>query len=81
MEYITTFNTISPVPETQEAVKKQVYTRLEGSKTGKTHAKWGDKIPGVGNVAGLLPNWPRWLRITVTLGIIGLVVAVFWVLL
>lgn len=39
-----------------------------------THARWGDKIPGVGTIAGLLPNWPRWLRILSVVVIIGIVV-------
>lgn len=28
------------------------------------YSKWANKLPGVGVVAGLLPNWPRWARIT-----------------
>lgn len=47
---------------------------------GKTdYAKWADNrnvIPGVAAIASLLPNIPRWARITVTAGIITAVVFV-----
>jgi len=32
-----------------------------------SHAKWADKVPYAGQVAGYLPNWPRWARIVATL--------------
>ncbi len=31
-----------------------------------TYSKWADKLPGVGAIAELLPDWPRWARILVT---------------
>jgi len=30
-----------------------------------SYAKWGDKVPGVSQIASHLPNWPRWVRILV----------------
>jgi len=43
-------------------------------KAPTTYAGWAGRIPGAVAVASLLPNWPRWARILVTLGFISLVV-------
>jgi hypothetical protein len=40
------------------------------------YAKWADRVPGAGSVAGRLPNWPRWARILVTLVIVGIIVGI-----
>lgn len=39
----------------------------------RTYASWADKLPYVGVVAGILPNWPRWLRIIIFLLAFGIV--------
>ena len=45
-----------------------------------SYAKWGDKIPAAGALASRLPNWPRWVRISVAvvsiLGIVYLVLKI-----
>jgi len=34
-------------------------------RTPTSYAKWADNLPAVATVAGRLPKWPRWARITV----------------
>jgi len=41
-----------------------------------TYAKWADRIPGAGQVAGFLPNWPRWARILATVIVVIIVVVI-----
>lgn len=51
---------IYPVPEDLQLVALEVKT---GQKA--TYSKWADRsLPGVSQIAGMLPNWPRWKRIT-----------------
>jgi len=45
-----------------------------------TYAPWADKLPGVGKVAGFLPNWPRWARILVTILFILVVVGITYLI-
>lgn len=45
-----------------------------------SYARWGDKLPFVPNIAGRLPNWPKWARI-LTGGIFigGMLFLMYWV--
>lgn len=44
-----------------------------------SHAKWGDSIPGVGEIAGHLPDWPRWARIlAVSPVFVGILIGLLW---
>jgi len=43
-----------------------------------SYAKWGDKLPLAGVIASLLPNWPRWLRITSVVVIASLGIFLFY---
>jgi len=57
-----------------------ISTRIE-IKRHEDYAKWGDKIPYVGTVAGFLPKWPRWARILsfiIFLSIIGLIIKILF---
>ena len=72
-----TLTEIRPVPAAL-AKKKPRALRIKPGTT--THAKWGDRIPGVGSVASRLPAWPRWARILVTLVFVVIVVIVVIVL-
>ena len=60
--------------------KDMVYvleTRMPEVKRGKTkYASWADGFPGVSVIASRLPSWPRWVRIMVAIGFIGLIVGV-----
>ena len=55
-------------------------SRKVGNRTSrvnrKQYASWGNKVPGVAAIAGVLPNWPRWARILVTLVVFGIVIAI-----
>lgn len=52
-----------------DMVRKLAYQQ----KKGKV-AKWGDRVPGVNAVVSILPNWPRWARILVTLVVVTSIV-------
>jgi len=69
-------NQIRPVPEVKGLEGKQ-YVRPVRSKAKK--AKYVDWIernsPGAYKIASKLPNWPRWARLTFTVLIIAVVVA------
>ena len=44
-----------------------------------SHAGWADKLPMVGLVAGFMPNWPRWIRISTVVGIsVSAIIIVIW---
>ena len=46
-----------------------------------TYAKWGNKVPGVGEIASMLPNWPRWARLLTLVPIVsGLALIVYLIL-
>ena len=68
---------IRVVPATKAKKKPKALRIKPGS---ASHAKWGDALPGVGQVASRLPNWPRWVRILVTavfaLGVAAVIVLV-----
>jgi len=58
----------------------KVRVPYEPIKKPVTYAKWGDKIPGVGTIASLLPNWPRWARILAVIMVIGIIGGIVWFL-
>mgnify|MGYP001767718955 CR=1 FL=1 len=58
------------VPATRADVARKIAERHSKS----SYSGWADKLPGVGLVASVLPNWPRKVRIAVVLGIVILIV-------
>jgi len=40
-------------------------------KGNTSYAKWGDKIPGVAQIASKMPKWPRWARILLAAAIVA----------
>lgn len=65
---------IDPVGIRPILIKEEVSTKK------RTYASWADKLPYVGIVAGVLPNWPRWLRILVFVAAIGIVYTLlYWI--
>lgn len=52
---------------------------FEKEKKLSGYAKWGDKFPMVPELAGRLPNWPRWARLLTTLVIVGIITLIIWV--
>jgi len=50
------------------------------AKKGVSHAKWGDKIPGVRDFINILPNWPRWARISVTVAFVVVVAVIIFLI-
>lgn len=75
LSFRLTVTEIRPVPAVL-AKRKPLALKIKPGTT--THAKWGDKIPGVGTIASRLPNWPRWARILVTIVFVGIVVGLIW---
>jgi len=65
---------IRPVPERTRPGTLKVAGRKKPIRV--QYASWGDRLPGVGAIAGRLPNWPRWARIVSTLVVIGIVVVI-----
>lgn len=54
---------------------KEEFAKKLAQKHGKSgYASWADRLPGVGTVASMLPNWPRKVRIAVVLGLITAIV-------
>ena len=46
-----------------------------------SYAKWGDKVPFAATVASMLPNWPRWARITAfVIYIVTSIVFIAWII-
>ena len=62
--------------------KDMVYIKPKPSiKRHEDYAKWGNKIPFVGEVAGMLPRWARWKRIlsfVLTVGVLSFLA--YWLL-
>lgn len=54
--------------------RADVARKLAERHSKASYASWADKLPGVGAVASVLPNWPRKVRIAVVLSIIVAIV-------
>ena len=61
-------------------IRTQIVRPTFKKSDGKQYSAWANKLPGVGQVASLLPKWPRWARIlsflvfvAVVAGIIALI--------
>jgi hypothetical protein len=54
--------------------KEEIASRIASRHKKTQYASWADKLPGVGTVASMLPNWPRKVRIAVVLGLITAIV-------
>lgn len=44
--------------------KDWILLKYDTPRKSTSYAKWGDKVPYVGWIAGKLPNWPKWARVT-----------------
>ena len=64
---------IQSVSPTKADVARKLAKRHERVK----YAGWADRLPGVGAVASVLPNWPRWVRILVVLTVVAVIVCLF----
>lgn len=47
-------------------------------KRHEDYARWGNKIPYVDIVAGLLPRWPRWARVLSFLVFLSIISLIVW---
>lgn len=76
ISFMVTTNEIRPMVDK----KGRVVLNKPVVKPRVTYAPWADKLPGVGKVAGFLPNWPRWARILVTILFILVVVGIIYLI-
>lgn len=69
---------IRPIPERADRKRKRAEVRSEATNWSKALQT---SIPGVAKVVAILPGWPRWVRISVSVTMaIGLVILGLWLI-